>query len=410
MKKVLIFTLITVLLVGSFQNSYAISNKNKSKLEKVHGKSISIKNVNQKLGINTKLAKKSVPQIFYDYFTEFEKEENLGTAVVKGHLEIEGNRYDFKTEGEVEKKQLKSGELIEGALKGNIVIEGDEYKLLIGFAKKNKKVCLSMNIYNESDSMVMIFGKPIISENDMKEIKEKKSKETKKKNSNMYNFTSIKNEKMCKLKSVTRIFEYIKSESAYMKNSTIDDERGVKVKLYQEENNGELLLLKLRSYAEDIEEALGNYDPFSKSVELYEVKAGFKFSKGKCDGVHPSEDDDGSSVDVFNILYDVLNCFGIPTNTLAAAINGSKGYLNVYSSTLTPYLKTRAGSNLELDFDDEYVPFFVIGIDGNQGKVAGKFYAEMEYKEKYYIPMDGYVYNYYESKKAEDDFSLDVTD
>ncbi|MEA1976043.1 MAG: hypothetical protein U9N10_11035, partial [Bacillota bacterium] len=94
---------------------------------------------------------------------------------------------------------------------------------------------LSMNIYNESDSMVMIFGKPVILENDMKEIEENKSKEIKKKNSNMYNLTSIENDKMRESKSVTCTFEYIKSESAYMENSIINDERGVKVKLYQEE-------------------------------------------------------------------------------------------------------------------------------------------------------------------------------
>ena len=410
MKKILVFILITILLVGGFESTYAISSKTESKLEKVHGKSISMENVKQKFGINNELAEELDTQISYDYFTKFEKEEGMGKCVVNGQLEIEGNRYDFKVEGEVEKQQFKSGELLEGSLEGNIVIEGNKYKLLTGFAEKNNKVCLSMNIYNESDSMVMMFGKPVILENDMKEIEEKKSRETKKKNSDMYNLTSIENDKMCDTKSVTRTFDYIKSESAYMENSIIDDERGVKVKLYQEENHGELLLLKLRSYAEDIQEELGKHDCFSKSVELYEVKAGFQFSKGHADGFHPGEDDDGSSVDVFNVLYDVLNCFGIPTNTLANAIDGSRGYLNVNPSTLVPYLKVRSGSRLDLDFDDEYIPFFIIGIDASHGRVAGEFYAEMEYKERYYIPGSGYIYNYYESEKAEDDFSLSVID
>ncbi|MEA1976042.1 MAG: hypothetical protein U9N10_11030 [Bacillota bacterium] len=169
-------------------------------------------------------------------------------------------------------------------------------------------------------------------------------------------------------------------------------------------------MLKLRSYAEDIQEELSKHDYFSKSVELYEVKAGVQFSKGRADGFHSCEDDDGSSIDVFNLLYDVLNCFGIPTNILANAIDGSRGYLNVHTSTLIPYLEIRSGSRLDLDFDDKYIPFFIIGIDASQGRVAGEFYAEMKYKERYYIPGSGYVYNYYESEKAEDDFSLSVID
>ncbi|WP_250160211.1 hypothetical protein [Caloranaerobacter azorensis] len=406
MKKKLIIILITVLLLTNLQSSQAISNKNELKLEKIHAKSISIENVKQKLDINSKSTKKLVPRIFYDYFIEFEKESKVGTAVVKGQLEIEGNKYDFKAEGEVEKNQLKYGELIEGALKGDIVIEGIAYKLLIGFASKNNKMCLSMNIYNEYDSIVMIFGKPVISENDIKELEEK----TKKENLKISEFTSISNKKDINLMSTTRTFDYVKSESAYMADSRIDDEYGVKVKLYQEENNGELLLLKLTSYAEDIEAALNNYDPFSKAVELYEVKAGFEFSKGHCDGVHPGEDDDGSSVFVFNILYDVLSLFGIPTSTLEAAINDGKGFLDVDNSTIYPYLVTRAGSKLKLDFDDKDVEFFIVGINASQGKVAGKFYGEMKYKERYHIPRGGYVYNYYESERAEDNFNLTVID
>ncbi|WP_034429900.1 hypothetical protein, partial [Caldisalinibacter kiritimatiensis] len=247
--------------------SYAISNKNESKLEKVHGKSISIENIKQNLGIKVKSTEKSGIKVSYDYFTEFKKGEKVGIAIVKGQLEIEGNKYDFKADGDVEKIQLKSGELIEGSLEGNIVIEDNEYKLLIGFANKNNKVSLSMNIYNESDSSVMIFGKPVILENDMKEIEEKRLKGTEKKKSNISEFNLINNEETVNLMSTTRTFNYVKSETAYMDSSKIDDEYGVRVKLYQEENNGESLLLKLRSYAEDIEEALNNYDPFSQSVE-----------------------------------------------------------------------------------------------------------------------------------------------
>ncbi|QIB28179.1 hypothetical protein G3A45_06235 [Caloranaerobacter azorensis] len=75
-----------------------------------------------------------------------------------------------------------------------------------------------------------------------------------------------------------------------------------------------------------------------------------------------------------------------------------------------PYLVTRAGSKLKLDFDDKDVEFFIVGINASQGKVAGKFYGEMKYKERYHIPRGGYVYNYYESERAEDNFNLTVID
>ncbi|RKD31260.1 hypothetical protein [Thermohalobacter berrensis] len=310
----------------------------------------------------------------------------------------------------MEKIQLKSGELIEGSLEGNIVIEDSEYKLLIGFANKNNKVSLSMNIYNESDSSVMIFGKPVISENDMKEIEEKRLKVTEKKKSNISEFNLINNEETVNLMSTTRTFDYVKSETAYMDSSKIDDVYGVRVKLYQEENNGELLLLKGRSYAEDIEVALNNYDGFSEAVELYEVRAGFYFEEGHSTGTHPAEDDDGSDVFVYRILYDVLSLFGIPTSTLDAALNDGKGSLNVVDSVLQPSIEIQAGTDLEMDYDDKDVEIFIVGLNAHQGKVEGDFYAEMQYKERYHVPLGGYVYNYYESERAQDYFNLTVVD
>lgn len=242
----------------------------------------------------------------------------------------------------------------------------------------------------------------------MKEIKEKKSKKEKPLESDKPNNTVIENDKMSNSKAVTRDFDYVKSEAAYMENSTIDNERGVRVKLYQEENNGELLLLMLRSYAEDIAETLENHDSFSRGVELNKAKAGFQLSKGSSSGCHPGSSVNGGNV--YGALFAALSDLGLPTGLLGEAINGSRGYLTVDNSNILPYLEIKAGSNLELDFDDIYLPFFIIGLNASGGRVRGNFYAEMQYKEKYYIPSNGYVYNYYESDRAKDYFSLDVTD
>jgi hypothetical protein len=70
----------------------------------------------------------------------------------------------------------------------------------------------------------------------------------------------------------------------------------------------------------------------------------------------------------------------------------------------------KAGSRVDLDFDHQYIPFFTVGLNAHQGKVEGDFYAELRYKEKYRIPVSGYIYNYYESEKAKDDFDLSVID
>ncbi|SKC89880.1 hypothetical protein [Maledivibacter halophilus] len=409
MKKILIFTLVTILLFGSFQGSYAVSNKNVSQLYKIHGNSLSLNSFNQKFNIGNEFSNKVDTQIAYKYFIDFD--EDCQIVTLTGELENKGDTYKFQAKGEVE-EILKDSNLIEGSLHGNITIGGEKHKLLVGFSKKNNQICLSMNIYNGVNSIVMIFGKPVISENDMEKIEREKQISSKRKNVNIA--PSLQNDKMPTLRKVTRYFDYVDSANANMESSKIDDERGVKVKLYQEEDDGELLLLRLRSYAEDIQNVLNDKDPFSREVELYEVKAGFELAKGKCDGWHPPEEEDGSRVDVFSIIYDALNALGLPTNTFAdildSAINGSKGYLKVYESNIVPYLKMRAGSRLDLDFDDEYVPFFVIGIDGNRERAEGTFYAEMEYRERYRIPGDGDVYIYYESEKAEENFDIKVID
>jgi len=91
-------------------------------------------------------------------------------------------------------------------------------------------------------------------------------------------------------------------------------------------------------------------------------------------------------------------------------IDGSRGYLKVYADKDDPYLIMKAGSRVNLDFDHQYIPFFTVGLNAHQGKVEGEFYAELRYKEKYSIPGSGYIYNYYDSEKAEDDFDLSVID
>ncbi|EOD01405.1 hypothetical protein L21TH_0524 [Caldisalinibacter kiritimatiensis] len=75
-----------------------------------------------------------------------------------------------------------------------------------------------------------------------------------------------------------------------------------------------------------------------------------------------------------------------------------------------PSLVTTAGSTLELDFDDKDVEYFIVGVNASQGKVEGDFYAEMQYRERYHIPLGGYVYVYYDSDRAQDCFNLTVVD
>ncbi|EOC99706.1 hypothetical protein L21TH_2266 [Caldisalinibacter kiritimatiensis] len=77
---------------------------------------------------------------------------------------------------------------------------------------------------------------------------------------------------------------------------------------------------------------------------------------------------------------------------------------------MQPNIEIQAGTDLELDYDDKDVEIFIVGLNAHQGKVEGDFYAEMQYRERYHIPLGGYVYVYYDSDRAQDCFNLTVVD
>ncbi len=327
---------------------------------------------------------------------------------ITGTLMIKNVKYPFSAIGNVEKFTVDGTVYYLGALEGKITVEGIEYGLLLGYTANSNKENITFNIATDKSQICFIFGEAVITEELDKRMNANKKRENlseELRNDIMYPFAAASS-------SGGRTFKLVKSQTANINHTNFSTQKGVTAHFYDQIDDT-VCMIMMQSYKGTFEQALKNWDRFSQSLRIYQVKGSVAVGngKGKIVGTHPSTSQNSSSTYLLNLFSEVVGMLDVvnPIPMLSLILSPDKGGITASWSSFTGSIQVNAGTQVTINCDgnvENYLPLFFGYAKNESGYFEGTFTGEIQYQEKYSIPGSGYVYIYYNSKPASSSFSI----